>query len=138
MKGMGRQPGAHSAGSRLRTSLLLCPSVCPPARLAPLQHRGAELGNHTPRWGGHSADPHGPFRSRLGNCLNVVWDTRPHHIDEQNKKNIFLPSLLELKWHIKTCHGFSLGHLVSSSLVPPARPTAAPSPAQARGRSSQV
>lgn len=40
----------------------------------------------------------------------------PHHIDEQNEKEHFFPPHLELKWHIKTCHGFSLGlgPLVSS------------------------
>ena len=44
----------------------------------------------------------------------------PHHIDEQNEKEHFFPPHLELKWHIKTCHGFSLGlgHLVSSPCPP--------------------
>lgn len=58
-------------------------------------------------WGGTTAWTPRPFRSRLGNCLDVVWDTRPHHIDEQ--KRTLLPNSPELKWHIKTCHGFSLG-----------------------------
>ncbi|KAK2496511.1 hypothetical protein MC885_018855, partial [Smutsia gigantea] len=56
-KGMGRRPGAHSAGSRLPASLLLCPSVRPPSRPHPGRVEEG-LGNHTPRWVGHSPDPH--------------------------------------------------------------------------------
>lgn len=134
-KGTGRQLGAHSAGSQLPTSLLLCPSVCPPARPSRQQRRGVGLGNHSPRWVGHSLDPHVPFRSRLGNCLNVVWDTNLIILMSKTKKNISsLP--LELKWHIKTCHGFSLGlgHLVSS----PCPPLVAGSPATASCPGLQV
>lgn len=92
MKAMGRRPGAHSARSQPpRACCFVRLSARPPH---PRQHRGTGLGNHTPRWVGHSLDPHVPFRSRLGNCLNVVWDTNLIILMSKTKKNISsLPTL---------------------------------------------
>lgn len=120
-KGTGRRPGAHSGREPGCT-----PGCCfvrlsarPPA---PTPQAASRCGarNHTPRRAGHSLDPHVLFKSRLGNCLNVVWDMRPHHIDERNKQEHFSLPSFELKWHIKTCHGFSLG-LETSFLHPACR-----------------
>lgn len=53
----------------------------------------------------------------------------------KTKKNISSLPSFELKWHIKTCHGFSLGlgHLVSSPLPPRVPGLSAAAAAQATG-----
>lgn len=91
MKAGGRRLGAHSARSQAPWVLLLCPSVCstrpPPGSIE------ARLGNHTPaglatvwiRTSRSEADLELP-ECGLGH--------EPHHIDEQNEKNISsLPTL---------------------------------------------
>lgn len=80
-------------------------------------------GPPSPRQHGRSPslDPgHRPGRAPRS-CPDAAWDLRPHHIDEQRA----LSPRPEWKWHIKTCHGFSLG-LETSFLHLRVEPRASP------------
>lgn len=70
--------------------LLLCLQAASPAFVFFTVHP-------SPHWVGHSLDLHVLFKSRLWNCLNVVWGRNHIILISETKKNI--SSLPTLRWN---------------------------------------